>query len=117
MPSARRGKPGQRGEVTLELAERLDDTGYRLKALWGLWVDRLNNGQLDMASDLARRFAAIATQSSNAVDLTMADRMLATTLHFLGDQQPARQHIEAGPAVTQPRPGSGSARAFNSISR
>jgi predicted ATPase/DNA-binding winged helix-turn-helix (wHTH) protein len=82
-------------EVTLELAERLDDTGYRLKALWGLWVDRLNNGQLDMASDLARRFAAIATQSSNAVDLMMADRMLATTLHFLGDQQPARQHIEA----------------------
>jgi predicted ATPase len=82
-------------DATLELAERLDDTGYRLKALWGLWVDRLNNGQLATAAELARRFAAITAASPNAVDLMMADRLMATTLHFVGDQYAARQHIEA----------------------
>ena len=46
-------------QTTLELAEQLDNTGYRLRALWGLWVDRLNNGQLAEARDLAARFAAI----------------------------------------------------------
>jgi predicted ATPase len=81
--------------ATLELADRLDDTAYRLKALWGLWVDRLNNGQLDQALELAQRFAAIVGQSSNAIDLMMADRILATTLHFMGDQTQARYHIES----------------------
>jgi hypothetical protein len=81
-------------ETTLELADRLDETSYRLKALWGLWVDRLNNGQHQVAIDLARRFAALVTPSSNPVDLMMADRMLATSLHFMGDQLSARQHIE-----------------------
>jgi predicted ATPase/DNA-binding winged helix-turn-helix (wHTH) protein len=81
--------------ATLELAERLDDTGYRLRAMWGLWVDRLNNGQLDQAFELAQRFAAIVAGSSDVIDLMMADRLLATSLHFMGDQAQARHHIES----------------------
>ena len=81
-------------EVTLDLAERLDDSGYRLKALWGLWIDRLNHGQQQAALDLARRFAAIAASSSNSVDQMMSDRMLATSLHFMGNQTQARRHID-----------------------
>ena len=81
--------------TTLALAGRLDDNVYRLRALWGTWVDRLNNGQQAQALDLARRFAAIVAPSSNAIDLMMADRMLATSLHFMGDQTQARHHIES----------------------
>jgi predicted ATPase/DNA-binding winged helix-turn-helix (wHTH) protein len=80
--------------TTLELAERLDNTGYRLRALWGLWVDRLNNGQLVEARDLATRFAAIVRPNDDA-DLMMADRIMGTSLHFLGEQVPARRHIES----------------------
>ena len=44
--------------ATLELAERLDDNGYRLRALWGLCIDQFNNGELRTALEFARRFAA-----------------------------------------------------------
>ena len=81
-------------ETTLDLADRLDDNGYRLKALWGLWVDRLNSGRQPEALEMAQRFAADVTPSSSPVDLMMADRMLATSLHFMGDQRQARQHID-----------------------
>ena len=80
--------------TTLELAERLDDTGYRLRALWGLCIDQFNNGEFRTAFDFAQRFADLATSSSDSVDLMMADRILATALHYLGDQQRARHHID-----------------------
>lgn len=81
-------------ETTLDLANWLDDTSYRLKALWGLWVDRLNSGRQHEALEMAQHFAADVTPSSSPVDLMMADRMQATSLHFMGDQLQARQHID-----------------------
>ncbi len=81
-------------ETTLDLANRVDDTSYRLKALWGLWVDHLNSGRQHEALEMAQRFAADVAPSSSPVDLMMADRMLATSLHFMGDQLQARQHID-----------------------
>jgi predicted ATPase/class 3 adenylate cyclase len=80
--------------TTLELAERLDDMGYRLRALWTLCIDQFNNGDLRAALGFAQRFAALARQTSDAIDLMMADRLLATALHYLGDQQEARHHID-----------------------
>jgi predicted ATPase/DNA-binding winged helix-turn-helix (wHTH) protein len=79
---------------TLALAERLGDTGYRLRALWTLCIDQFNNGDLRAALDFARRFSALAEQTADAVDLMMADRLLATALHYLGDQRQARHHID-----------------------
>jgi predicted ATPase len=80
--------------TTLELAERLDDAGYRLRALWGLCIDQFNNGELRAALEFARRFASLASDSSDAIDLMMADRLLATALHYFGDQGEARHHID-----------------------
>jgi len=80
--------------TTLDLAERLDDTGYRLRALWSLCIDQFNNGDLRAALGFARRFAGLAKQTSDAIDLMMADRILATALHYFGDQGEARHHIE-----------------------
>jgi predicted ATPase/DNA-binding winged helix-turn-helix (wHTH) protein len=80
--------------ITLELAERLDDTRYRKRALWGLCIDQLNNGKLLAALEFARRFADLVANSTDPIDLMMADRILATVLHYLGDQRKARQHID-----------------------
>src|SRR5439155_27093589 len=40
--------------ATLELAERLNDNGYRLRALWGLCIDQFNIGELRTALEYAR---------------------------------------------------------------
>jgi predicted ATPase/DNA-binding winged helix-turn-helix (wHTH) protein len=77
-----------------ELAERLGDTSYRLRALWTLCIDQFNNGGLRAALEFARRFAAVAAQTNDAIDLMMADRLLATAQHYFGDQREARQHID-----------------------
>jgi len=80
--------------TALELAESLNDTGYQLRALWTLCIDQFNNGDLRAALDFARRFAGLAGRTSDAIDLMMADRLLATALHYFGDQRQARHHID-----------------------
>ncbi|WP_454619005.1 ATP-binding protein [Bradyrhizobium cenepequi] len=79
--------------LALQLAEQLGDADYLLRALWGLCIDQFNNGEIGKALEFAHRFAAVAADSSNSVDLMMADRLLATTLHYLGDQNLAHHHI------------------------
>ena len=79
--------------ATLQLAEQLGDSDYLLRALWGLCIDQFNNGEFRKALEFAHRFAAAVANSSNSVDLMMADRLLATTLHYLGDQKLAHHHI------------------------
>ncbi|MGZ5827351.1 MAG: ATP-binding protein [Xanthobacteraceae bacterium] len=80
--------------VTLELADRLDDINHRLRALWGLSINQFNSGDFLQALEFAHRFADEARKSKDEVDSVMADRLLATTLHYLGDQNAARHHID-----------------------
>ena len=78
----------------LETAESLDDIDYKLRALWGLWVDCLNNGAFQEALTLARRFYSTAASSADPIDPLMGDRMIGIALHFMGEQPDARRHIE-----------------------
>jgi predicted ATPase/DNA-binding winged helix-turn-helix (wHTH) protein len=80
--------------TTLELADQLDDREYRLRALWGLCIDQFNNGEIRKALEFAHRFVDGVANSADPVDSMMADRLLATALHYLGDQKSARHHIE-----------------------
>jgi predicted ATPase/DNA-binding winged helix-turn-helix (wHTH) protein len=80
--------------TTLELANRLDDKDYRLRALWGLCIDQFNNGDFLKALEFAKRFAGAAEGSADPTDSMLADRLLAVSLHFLGDQIGARRHID-----------------------
>jgi predicted ATPase/DNA-binding winged helix-turn-helix (wHTH) protein len=80
--------------TTLELAEGLRDTGYRLRALWSLCIDQFNNGDLRAALDFARRFAGLAAETGDGIDLMMADRLLATAQHYFGNQREAGHHID-----------------------
>jgi hypothetical protein len=78
---AREAGPAWR--ATLGLAESLDDIGYQRRALWGLCIDQFNNGEFRSALEFARRFAGLVADSSDAIELMMAERILATALHYL----------------------------------
>jgi len=77
-----------------EISAQQGDTDYRLRALWGLWACLLNRGELRSALTLAERFSQLAARHSNAMDIAVGDRMIGYILHLMGDQTPARQHIE-----------------------
>jgi ATP/maltotriose-dependent transcriptional regulator MalT len=80
--------------ATLEIAEKLDDKDYKQRALWGLCIDQFNNGEFHTSLGFAKRFAALVANSNDPVELLMADRILATSLHYIGDQNNARLHID-----------------------
>jgi predicted ATPase/DNA-binding winged helix-turn-helix (wHTH) protein len=80
--------------TTLELAEKLDDRGYQLRALWELSINDQFNGRFRGSLDFAQRLADLTANSTDTVELMMGDRLLATALHYLGDQKNARRHID-----------------------
>jgi predicted ATPase/DNA-binding winged helix-turn-helix (wHTH) protein len=76
--------------AALRLAESLGDTEYQLRALWGLWAHHTNTGEFAAALDAARRFYKHADPAT----LPIADRMMALSYHYLGDQTNAWRYIE-----------------------
>ncbi len=74
----------------LELAEAVDDTEYQLRALYGIWLYRILVCEFRVALALTQQLQRVAARRATVTDLAMADRMMATTLHFLGDQTGAR---------------------------
>jgi predicted ATPase len=78
----------------LALAERLDDTEYRLRALYGLWLYRIRNSECLVAVALAQRIATLPSNQSDPTDRLVGERMLGSSLHFLGDLANSRRHLE-----------------------
>ena len=91
--AGRAGDTGAAWAAALEIAEMLGDTSYRLRALWGVWVGHVNRGDFRTALDLAQQLVRLVADSTDEIDLMMADRLLATTLHYRGDQGEANRHI------------------------
>jgi predicted ATPase/DNA-binding winged helix-turn-helix (wHTH) protein len=89
-----RSKSGAAWADVLEIAERLDDTEYRLRALSGLWAYRIGNGELRASVVLAQRVANLPPNQADPTDRLAGKRMLGTALHYLGDQSNARRHLE-----------------------
>jgi predicted ATPase/DNA-binding winged helix-turn-helix (wHTH) protein len=81
-------------QLTLELAESLDDADYQLRALWGLWSGLLNRSRFREALALAHRFAEVAARGSDLNDTYVAYRMIGYILHLLGQQTEARRYLE-----------------------
>jgi predicted ATPase/DNA-binding winged helix-turn-helix (wHTH) protein len=80
--------------ATLKLGEALSDTEYQLRALWGIWGTHVNRGEFNEGLAIAKRFSRLAQTASDTNDQLVGDRITGATLHFLGDQPGARQHIE-----------------------
>ena len=77
--------------TALQIADRLGDTEYQLRALWGLWQFRVSRGECRPALELAERFCSRVVDPA---DRPVGERMLGASLHYLGDQPNARRHLE-----------------------
>ena len=80
--------------TALEIAERLDDAEYQLRALWGLWHFRVSRGECRAALALAESFCGRVAGNDNPAELLVGERMVGVSLHYLGDQTNARRHLE-----------------------
>jgi hypothetical protein len=78
----------------LELAESLGDATFQLTALWGLSFYRALRSEHRSELALARRFCSLAANRMDPADVRVGDRMMGAALHYLGDQDNARHHIE-----------------------
>lgn len=76
------------------LSGRTGDIGYRLKSLWGLWVDARNRGDFATASFLSGRFTRLSRKSNDPLVLVNADRMSAISHFFRGDFAVSRRLAE-----------------------
>jgi hypothetical protein len=77
-----------------EIAERLDDAGYQLTSLWGLWAFHATSSRHRMALELAERFCALTTNWPDPNYRLVGERMMAVSQHYLGDHSSARRHLE-----------------------
>jgi predicted ATPase len=77
-----------------ELAERLGDPDWQLRALWGLWIDYRNGGDHRAGLEVATRFHALASTAGGPEDMLVADRMVGMSRFVLGDLDDARRRIE-----------------------
>lgn len=78
----------------LQIAERLEDPEYQLRPLWGLAIGRFYVGGYRVALDLLQRYRAIAVEKGDVADLLSCERLIGSTLHFLGHQREAREQLE-----------------------
>jgi len=78
----------------LEIADTLGDAEYRLRACRGLWACHITSGEYRSALQYAEGFRDLAAGKPDAADQLIGERMIGTTLHFLGDQPNARSRIE-----------------------
>lgn len=80
-------------ERALELAEQLGDNDTAVRALWGCFTDALFRGEYRKAHLLTGRFGELAQGGDDMLQLAWR-RMQARAMHYLGDQQAARGHVD-----------------------
>jgi predicted ATPase/DNA-binding winged helix-turn-helix (wHTH) protein len=77
-----------------EIADSLDDTDYRLRALWGSFMEHITNLRYRSALTVAEKFCTFAAKSTDPADGLVGDRLVGVALLALGDLEGARRHIE-----------------------
>lgn len=78
----------------LALAEHLDDTEHRLRALFALYVYRVAVGDYLDALALAERLRVVSATLGDPIEGLIGARFVGTILHLLGDQPAARRNVE-----------------------
>lgn len=77
--------------TVLHIAEGLADTEYQRAALWGLWRFHMTSGEARTALVLVERFCRLV---ADPIGQLLGKRMMGASLHYLGDQENARQTLE-----------------------
>ena len=78
----------------LEMAERLADGEYQLRALWGLSAYRIAVGDYRDGLALAEKFRILALERGDVAAWLMGGRMTGAALHYLARETEARQHLQ-----------------------
>jgi hypothetical protein len=78
----------------LALAAKTGDWTNELRAVHGLFHFHYIHANYETAVQLAHRFGAVSRKNAVNGAGVLTDRLLATSLHYLGDQAAARRHIE-----------------------
>jgi predicted ATPase len=78
----------------LDIAETLDDSEYRLRALRGLYFYNTWTNRFRAALSFAQKFHDLAASRANQRDRLIGERMLGSAKYFLGDLVDARRHLE-----------------------
>lgn len=78
----------------LKISENFGDTDYQLRALWGLWVISVTGGKHRKGLSLARKFAGLSADISDPLALFVGDRLMGTSLHFLGEHEKGRSYLQ-----------------------
>jgi predicted ATPase len=81
-------------EAALQLAEELGDIDHQMRATWALWGYRIEHADFREALRLAERFCGLASAAADTTDQFVGERMVGASLHFLGNQAAARDHID-----------------------
>ncbi|TYL97785.1 hypothetical protein FXB40_07720 [Bradyrhizobium rifense] len=79
---------------TLDMARRLTDAEYQLRALRGLYFYHTAIGRFHTAHGFAREFHELALRGSDPGDVIFGERTMGLANHLIGDQKSARSHLE-----------------------
>jgi predicted ATPase/DNA-binding winged helix-turn-helix (wHTH) protein len=83
-------------ERGLGLAESLGSDEHQLHLLAGLHIFLTRIGDFQGSVEVAKRNVTVAERVGNTTALVMADWMLGTSYHLVGDQHRAQSHCEDG---------------------
>jgi len=76
-------------EKALHAATEIDDRDYTLRLLRALWAEAVNSGDLRRSMTFAKRFKEFAVGIEDKHAEIVADRLIGTSFHYLGDQTKA----------------------------
>lgn len=86
-----------------ELSQQLGKTNeIFFSMLYGFWVSHIGRGEFQKAHEIAEQHLSLAQQYQASVFLLVTHRMLGTSLFFLGEFVPAREHLENSVSLYDP---------------
>ena len=73
-----------------EIADSLDDTDYRLRALWGSFMEHITCLRYRAALTVVEKFCTIVVKSTDPADGLVGDCLVGVALLAMGDMKGAR---------------------------
>jgi hypothetical protein len=85
---------GEAFTKVLDIAERLGDSEYQLRALRGLCFYHTGGNRYRAALPFAQKIHDLAARRAHPGDRLLGERMMGVAKYFLGEQASARRHLE-----------------------
>ncbi|MFM0439898.1 winged helix-turn-helix domain-containing protein [Paraburkholderia strydomiana] len=77
----------------LTLATEHGDAAFQARSLWGLWTTMISSGNIHESMQFAKRLRQLAHARANPWQETLADQIVAISLHCLGRHAEAKAEL------------------------